>query len=79
MLAALRDPEVAWRSLLGAAFTVRRREVLPFAGRAILAEPLGLGGLLARVYGCAGAWSRAAAAVRAERRAGGILDVAYSV
>jgi hypothetical protein len=54
MGAAIWDPDVAWRSLLGAALTVKRSDVLPLAGRAMDAEGLGevgLACLLALVYG----------------------------
>lgn len=70
------DPEVAWRSLLGGALTVNLREVLPFAGRAIDAEGRvepGLLCLLALVYGWVASRVAVVEAVRAERRAGGIL------
>jgi hypothetical protein len=57
--------------------TVRRREVLPLAGRAMEAEGRVGGGLsrrLARVYGCAASRAAVDEAVRAERLAGGIMN-----
>lgn len=83
MEAATCDPEVACLSLLGAALTVRRRDVFPFAGRAMLAEGrvegCGLSCLLALVYGCADSRAALVEAVRADLRAGGMVDIAQEV
>ena len=72
------DPDVAWRSLLGGALTVSRSEVLPLAGRAMDAEGRvepGLVCLLVRAYGSVIARAVREEAVRAERRAGGMVVV----
>lgn len=71
------EPDVAWRSLLGGALTVSRREVLPLAGRAMDADGRaeeGLVRLSVRKYGCVFAFGWLEA-VRVERLAGGMVTM----
>lgn len=79
-LGGIAEPEVACLSLLGGALTVRRRDVLPAAGRAMDADELTTRALV-RLYGSVESLAAVTGleTVRAERRAGGMVAAEEAV
>lgn len=79
-LGGIAEPEVACRSLLGGALTVRRSDVLPAAGRAMDADELTTRALV-RLYGSVESLAAVTGleTVRAERRAGGMVTTVEAV